>query len=159
MNYPQFLVIDASSYEMDAHPIAMAWSLSDGTIKSTLIQPEDDWQDWDPGVEDLHGISQDTLYQLGETGWEVIKEFEFDLENPHLMVADADRTMELLDKLYDAFGKEPPVEMVPLYEWSKLEDSEQRYQQMEDIRAEMGLSPYRCEDEVRLLLEIWNRQQ
>jgi len=49
--------------------------------------------------------------------------------------------------------------MVPLYEWSKIEDSEQRYQHMEDIRAEMGLSPYRCEDEVRLLLEIWNRQQ
>lgn len=159
MNYPQFLFIDASSYEVESHPIAMAWSLTDGTIKSTMIQPEDDWDDWDTGLEDMHGINQETLQQMGEPGWEVIKEFEFDLENPHFLVQDADRSLDLLDKLYDAFGKEPPVELIPIHQWSSCEDSEQRYQLMEDIRSEMGLSPYRCEDVVRLMLEMWVRQQ
>lgn len=157
--YPQFLAIDASSYEPDAYPVAISWSLSDGTIKSTLIQPDENWEGWDPGLEDLHGISQETLFQLGETGWEVIREFEFDCENPHFLVQDSERMMELLDTLYDAFGKEPPVELVPIKEWSEIQDTEQRYTAMEELRSELGLSPYSSEDNVRLMLEMWVRQQ
>ena len=63
MEYLSFVAIDASSYEDSAHPVAIAWS-SDGTVKTTLIQPDDDWDDWDFALEDLHGISQDTLYQM-----------------------------------------------------------------------------------------------
>ncbi len=82
MEYPSFVAIDASSYEDSAHPVAIAWSLADGTVKTTLIQPDDDWDDWDFALEDLHGISQDTLYQMGETGWSVIRELEADLDQP-----------------------------------------------------------------------------
>src|SRR5690606_3949662 len=69
MSYPQFIAIDGSSFEEHAHPVAIAWSLPDGQIKTTLIAPEDDWDDWDISLQDLHGINPDTLYQRGETGW------------------------------------------------------------------------------------------
>ena len=36
-SYPHFLAIDASSYEDTAVPVAIAWSLQDGTIKTVLI--------------------------------------------------------------------------------------------------------------------------
>lgn len=161
MQYPQFLAIDASSYEMGAHPISIAWSLSDGTIKTTLIQPEDDWQDWDYALEDLHGINQDTLYQLGETGGSVIREFEYDCENTHYLVQNAEASMELLEKLYGAYDKEPPIELVRAEDWFATSNNsyDQIQQTLFDIQNEFTLDVNRCEDRVRMMLEAWVGQQ
>jgi hypothetical protein len=156
MEYPQFLVIDASSYELDGHPIAIAWSLTDGTIKSTLLQPEENWHEWDIGLEDLHGMTQEILIQSGEPVWEAVKEFEFDCENSIYLVQDGERTMELLERMYDAYDKEPGADLIGIHEWHPSE-TEERYQLMEDIRSDLELSPYRCEDNVRLMLEMWVR--
>jgi len=159
--YPQFLAIDASSYEAEAHPISIAWSLSDGSIKTTMIQPEDDWQDWDYALEDLHGINQDTLFQMGETGGSVIREFEYDCNNTHFLVHESEILMELLDKLYDAYGKEPPVELVKAQDWfpenrNSYDDIQQTFF---DVQNELALDINRCEDRVRIMLEAWVRQQ
>ncbi|MDO6750167.1 hypothetical protein Q4563_23210, partial [Gilvimarinus sp. 1_MG-2023] len=72
-------------------PIAIAWSMADGMIKTTLLQPDDGWDDWDYALEDIHGISQDTLYQRGETTWAVVRELENDLEQTFLMTDDPER--------------------------------------------------------------------
>lgn len=154
MQYPQFLVIDASSYELEGHPIAIAWSLTDGTIKSTLIQPEENWYEWDAGLEELHGMTQEILIQSGEPVWEAVKEFEFDCENSYYLVQDAERTMELLERMYDAYDKEPSSDLIGMHEWHPS-DTEERYQLMEDLRSDLELNPHRCEDNVRLMLEMW----
>lgn len=103
-NYPQFIAIDASSFEETAHPVAIAWSMNDGQIKTTLIQPEDDWQDWDISLQDIHGISQDTLYQRGETTWSVVRELDEDSEASLLYYnPQTDPYLpELLEKLYES---------------------------------------------------------
>ena len=111
MSYPHFIAIDGSSWEEHAHPVAIAWSMADGQIKTTLIQPEDDWDDWDISLQDLHGINPDTLYQLGETIWSVIRELENDLEQPHLYADDDVRAGEMLEKLYDACGRDVSFEV------------------------------------------------
>ena len=111
MIYPQFIAIDPSSFEEAAHPVAIAWSLPDGQIKTTLIAPDDEWDDWDISLQDLHGITQDTLYQRGETTWSVIRELEADLENPYLFADQLEPVETLLNKLYDSCDRELSFEI------------------------------------------------
>lgn len=111
MQYPHFIAIDGSSWEEHAHPVAIAWSMADGQIKTTLIQPEDDWDDWDIALGDLHGITPDTLYQRGETVWSVIRELEGDLEQPLLYADDEERVSMLLEKIYEACERDLSIEL------------------------------------------------
>lgn len=146
MSYPQFIAIDGSSFEDHAHPVAIAWSLPDGQIKTTLIAPEDDWDDWDISLQDLHGINPDTLYQLGETVWSVVRELENDLEQPYLYADNADRVTELLEKLYDACNRDLSIEIGEYSEIIKgkaLDESAQYHQT--------------CDDRVHRLLMAWAR--
>ncbi|MDF1763709.1 MAG: hypothetical protein P1U57_09890 [Oleibacter sp.] len=149
MNYPHFFAIDASSYEDNAHPIALAWSMKDGAIKTTLIQPEDDWTEWDFALQDMHGINQETLFQMGETVWSVIRELENDLQSPLLHCDDDVRSDALLEKLYEACGRdvsletqhhleEAPKEFVPS-QW--IDDTDFHHQP--------------CDERVRLMLMLW----
>lgn len=153
MSYPHFIALDGSSFEEEAHPIAIAWSLSDGSIKTVLIQPEDDWEDWDYALEDLHGISQDTLYQRGETPWAVIRELEEDLEQGFLHAAQIDTTQALLERLYDACGREFSLEIgdhrVDLPQVSDLQD----------WYLDSAFDQQPCDERVRLMLLLWANSQ
>ncbi len=149
MEYPSFIAIDASSYEDTAHPVAIAWSLADGTVKTTLVQPDDDWDDWDFALEDLHGISQDTLYQMGETGWSVIRELEADLDQPYLLADDAERCELLLEKLYEAYGKESSIEISAC-------QAEPGLGSLGDWYEDTNFWHQPCDERIRLLLFKWN---
>jgi hypothetical protein len=161
MEYPQFLVIEASSYEENAHPIMMAWSLSDGSIKSTLIQPEDHWDDWDFSLEELHGIQRDTLHQRGETAWSTIKEFEYDCNNTHYLVHHTESTTHLLEQLYDACDKEPSVELIDAKDWfpKSLNNYDSIQQFFFDTQQELGLNTHHCDETVKILLTTWVKLQ
>lgn len=155
MSYPHIIAIDSSSYEDNAHPVAIAWSLSDGSIKTTLIQPEDDWHDWDSALEEILGISQETLHQRGETSWSILRELEQDLEQPLLLSDDIDRTHALLEKIYDACQREMSVE-IDCYSEHVPGDTDV-HSLAEDIRDTLQLDQQLCEDRVHLILEIWAR--
>ncbi|MEL7400196.1 MAG: hypothetical protein AAFN68_06440 [Pseudomonadota bacterium] len=152
MNYPHFLAVDGSSWEEHAHPIAIAWSLADGTIKTTLIQPEDDWHDWDFALEDLHGINQDTLYQRGETGYSVLRELEHDLEQPRVATDDRERVETLLEKLYDSCNRDVSLEI------DDYLDDVRDTSVIAEVREQLQLAEHMCEDRVRLMLEVWARE-
>lgn len=152
MSYPHFLAIDASSYEDSAYPIAIAWSLTDGTIKTTLIQPDDEWEEWDSALEELHGISQDTLYQRGETPWSVIRELENDLEQSYLACDDVDRCERLLETLYDTCQRELSVEIGSYTaDLFQADNKHECREQLSDIRMS-------CDDRVALMLHAWARE-
>lgn len=152
MAYPHFIAIDASSYEDSAYPIAIAWSLADGTIKTTLIQPDDEWDEWDFALEELHGISQDTLYQRGETPWSVIRELENDLEQSYLASDDVDRCELLLEKLYETCQRELSMEIGSYTADLFQPDNKQECcEQLSDIRMS-------CDDRVALMLHAWARE-
>lgn len=143
-NYPQFIAIDASSYEEHAHPVAIAWSLADGQIKTTLIQPEDDWDDWDISLQDLHGITPDTLYQRGETCWSVIRELEMDLEQPFLYADDPAAAFALLEKIYDACDRDLSIE---------IGDHREAIEHAGNISDELRYVP--CDERVHHMLLLW----
>ena len=152
MQYPHFLAVDGSSWEEQAHPIAIAWSLADGSIKTTMIQPEDGWDDWDFALEDLHGINQDTLYQRGETCYSVLRELEHDLEQPRVATDDRERCELLLEKLYEGCGRDVSLEI------DDYLDDVQDTSRIEEVRDQLQLSQQMCEDRVRLMLEVWARE-
>lgn len=149
MNYPQFIAIDASSFEDWAHPVAIAWSLPDGQIKTTLIAPDDEWgDDWDISLQDMHGITPETLHQRGETPWSVIRELEQDLENSYIFADQPDRVEELLDKLYESCSRELNFEIGHFNE---------------QVDNQEALDPYAhfqqpCDERVLQLLQAFARQ-
>lgn len=148
MSYPQFIAIDGSSFEDYAHPVAIAWSLPDGQIKTTLITPEDDWDDWDISLKDLHGIDPDTLHQRGESPWSVIRELEQDLDQSYIYADHQERVETLLGKLYEVCDKELSYEIVDC--------KEELGQAAIDDYAHFKIP---CDERVEAILRAWARQQ
>lgn len=148
MSYPQFIAIDGSSFEDYAHPVAIAWSLPNGQIKTTLVAPEDDWDDWDISLQDLHGINPDTLHQRGETAWSVIRELEHDLDNPYIFADHNERVENLLNKLYEACERELNFEIVNCRE--EIDPNSL------DDYAHFQIS---CDERVETMLKTWAREQ
>ena len=152
MAYPHFIAVDASSYEEEAHPIAIAWSMADGLIKTTLIQPDDGWNDWDYALEDIHGISQDTLYQRGETTWAIVRELENDLEQTWLMTDDPERIEPLLSKIYEACNRELSIE---LGNHGKDITDQTALAEATDQLFHHQLT---CDERVLIMLQLWAKQ-
>ncbi len=152
MAYPHFIAIDSSSYEEEAHPIAIAWSLADGRIKTTLIQPDDGWEDWDYALEDIHGISQDTLYQRGETTWAIVRELENDLDQTYLMTEEEERTEMLLGKIYEACNRELSLEVG---DYSEEISDRESISEATDALFHQQLA---CDERVLVMLQTWARE-
>ena len=69
-DYPGFIAIETG--EDDGLPLAIAWSLPDGRIKQTLIQPDDSWISEDTNVMGSYSIEE--LESLGVSPLDVIRE-------------------------------------------------------------------------------------
>ena len=69
-----FLDCEASSLDRESYPIEVGWCLaSSGAIESHLIIPHPDWLDWDPGAQEVHGVSRRMLFEQGEPGPKVAR--------------------------------------------------------------------------------------
>ena len=153
MEYPCFLAIDASSYEDTAHPVAIAWSLADGTVKTTLIQPDEDWEDWDYALEDLHGITQDTVYERGETPWSVIRELENDIDRPFVQCDEPQRCEVLLQRLYEACGRDLTLDV------GSHSDELSTNVNREEWYLDTAFHNQPCDERVRLMLLLWSENK
>lgn len=60
-----FLDFEASSLADASYPIEVGWVFEDGQGESHLIRPADDWLDWNPGAEAIHGLSRSRLIEEG----------------------------------------------------------------------------------------------
>ena len=65
MATPTFIDIEASSLSEISFPIEVAWSDCDGAVRSYLIRPQWDWNDWSPNAEYLHGLSREEITAKG----------------------------------------------------------------------------------------------
>lgn len=68
LRLPCFTDVEASSLGQNSYPIEIAWNLEDGSIESHLINPYlvEEWTDWDPGAQAVHGLSRAYLADHGE---------------------------------------------------------------------------------------------
>ncbi|MGB8711941.1 MAG: hypothetical protein WCD50_02310 [Onishia taeanensis] len=150
---PGFIAVETG--EEGGLPLAIAWSLNDGRIKHTLIQPDTDWLDDD--MVALGDYSQEELESLGISPLDVIRELETDHFNATLYTAGVSDDEAALSRLFETFGLDPFVEMAPaesLYpdlgagEWSRERGM---------LFAEQGLEPMRPEQEVEVMLMLHRR--
>lgn len=146
---PGFIAIETGDGGL---PVAIAWSLPDGSIKHTLIQPGEHWLDDER--TSLGDYSEEELNSLGVSPLDVIRELENDHFSATLYTAGIIDDEMALSWLFDEYGLDPFVELAPaesLYpqlgigEWSR---------ERSETFGELGLEPLRPEHELQVMLTL-----
>ncbi|MBB3142699.1 hypothetical protein [Halomonas organivorans] len=136
-------------------PLSIAWTLPDGRVKHTLIQPDDDWLDDE--LVSLGAYSLEELSSMGVSPLDVIRELETDHFNATLYTAGVGDDEAALSRLFDTYGLDPFVELAPaesLYadlapgDWSRARG---------ELFGELGLEPLRPEEEIQVMLTLHQR--
>lgn len=156
MEYPRFLVLESSSYEEDAYPIAACWSIADGQLKDVLIRPEDEWTQWDASNEDKHGITRNQIEMVGETVLDVIRELSEDVDKQPVYVKEPYLYQKWLSTLYAAYGAELPFDLLPAGELFNMEEAELE-EELVNLSSNLLLDLKVPEERVRTHLELYQR--
>ncbi|MBW4936251.1 hypothetical protein [Marinobacter sp. F4206] len=149
MKAPRFLDIEYCQTEDALFPIAMAWSLADGRMKTVVITPEDDWlpEDGDLGDFDLRYLEEQGVPLL-----ELARELHEDLPDQTVYVDGLDPDEILVDKIFSAISQEPPFEIAPITELITGLDSDALEDRRRQLMIDEGLEPQLPENGVYALL-------
>lgn len=149
MQLPTFLDIEYCQTDTTLVPVAMAWSLSDGRMKTVVITPEDDWMPEDGELPDL---DQRYLDEQGVPLLEIVRELHEDLPDQTVYVDGLDPDDVLIDLIFSAVGHEPPFELAPISELITDLDRETLEDRRRQIMIDEGLEPQLPENGVYALL-------
>src|SRR5690554_1362119 len=120
VSIPRFLDIEYCQTEDALFPVAIAWSLADGQMKTVELTPEESWLQEDGDLGDI-----DLLY-LEEQGvplLELVQERHQDLPDQTVYVDGIDPDEILVDLIFSAVSQDAPFEVAPVSELiSGLED-------------------------------------
>src|SRR5690554_7433354 len=108
-NMPGFIAVETG--DDGGLPLAIAWTLPDGRVKHTRIQPEDDWLDAE--MVSLGEYSLEELISMGVSPLDVIRELENDHFSDTLYTAGVGDDEAALSRLFDTYGLDPFVELAP----------------------------------------------
>lgn len=151
MDLPQFFALEASSADENAFPIAVAWSLADGTIKTTTICPD---EDWNPQENHDHNVELDVLFDQGASPTDVCLEMNADLDGVNAFCNFSSYDDELLDKLCDSARSEPsfePEHWQAAFQGLSADEIEERF----NFKCrELDLYPETSEDRVRVMVFV-----
>ncbi|MFY0990722.1 hypothetical protein [Halomonas sp. C05BenzN] len=136
-------------------PLAIAWTLRDGRIKHTLIQPDDDWLDDE--LISLGDYSLEELNSIGVSPLDVIRELENDHFSETLYTAGVGDDEAALSRLFDTYGLDPFVELAPAETLYAALDPGAWARARGELFGEMGLEPLRPEHEVEVMLHLHQR--
>ncbi|MFP4136810.1 MAG: hypothetical protein ACLFSR_00465 [Halomonas sp.] len=136
-------------------PLAIAWTLPDGRVKHTLIQPEDDWLEDE--LISLGGYSLEELNGMGVSPLDVIRELENDHFSATLYTAGVGDDEAALSRLFDTYGLDPFVELAPAESLYDALDSGDWSRARGELFGELGLEPLRPEHEVEVMLRLHRR--
>lgn len=146
--YPGFIAIETG--DEDGLPLAIAWSLRDGRIKHTLIQPDESWLDESSTIRSDY--SDEEIEGLGVSPLDVIRELENDHFSATLYTNACGDDEVALSRLFDTYGLDPFVELAPA-EVLYAEVAAGDWQRMRgELFSAHGLEPMRPEQEVEVML-------
>jgi hypothetical protein len=148
---PCFLDIEYYQDDDTLFPTAMAWSLVDGTMKTVVIAPEDDWlpEDGDTGDIDLHYLEEQGVPLI-----ELTRELHQDLPDQTVYVDGLDPDEILIDRIFTAIGQDAPFEVAPITDLITGVDSETLEDERRAFLIEEGLEPQLPENGVYALLML-----
>jgi len=149
MRIPQFLKFEFDDSGPSIFPTAVAWSLTDGRIKTVILMPEDDWLPEDPAdwqVDHQHFKEQ------GAPAIEVIQEMNEDLEETTVYTDGLDPDDELIEVLFETLNQGASFQVAPVAELLNHRDSAELTERYSDLILEEGLDPQIAESGVYALL-------
>ncbi len=152
LNHPVFMTFEATGYEEYSYPYALGWTLDDGRYKSVLIKPEDTWLEWNPS--DSERDRQD-LFDLGESALDVIKELDLDSDSGIIYVEDVDAANLWLSQLFNAYSREIPFEIEPLFQLFPTLSREDFDEERRFLIESNNFSQVSAEDQVIILQSMW----
>jgi hypothetical protein len=146
---PHFLDIEFCQTDDALFPVAIAWSLGDGRMKTVVIEPDDSWF----GDDDLPPeLDRFYLEEQGVPLLELARELNDDLPDQTVYVDGLDPDEILVDRIFSAVKLDAPFEIAPISELItplEFEDLEDRRRQ---LLFDHGLDPQLPENGVYSLL-------
>ncbi len=151
MPEPRFLDIEYCQTEDSLFPIAMAWSVEQGQMKTVVIAPDDEWlpEDGDLGDVDLRYLEEQGVPLI-----EIVQELHQDLPDQTVYVDGLDPDEILIDRLFSAVASEPPFEIAGIESLITSLSREELDDRRRQILADEGLEPQLPENGVYAMLLI-----
>jgi len=148
---PRFLDIEYCQTEDTLFPVAMAWSLENGQMKTVVIAPHDDWipEDGDLGDFDLLYLEEQGVPLI-----EIVRELHQDLPDQTVYVDGMDPDEILIDLIFDAVDSEAPFEIVGIESLITSLSREALDDRRRQLLTDEGLQPQLPENGVYALLLI-----
>lgn len=151
MRIPQFIDIEFADTGEMCFPTAMAWSLEDGSMKTVVIAPDDNWLPDDPESLD---VDLRYLEEQGVPLIELVRDLNEDLSDKTVFVDGIDPDEGLVDLIFDALAMPVPFELATIDNLVKRLSAAE----IEDWRREVlfthGLDPQLPESGVYALLML-----
>lgn len=146
---PRFIDIEYCQTDDALFPVAMAWSLADGRMKTVVIAPEDDWL---PDDGDLGDVDLLYLEEQGVPLIELVHELHQDLPDQTVYVDGLDPDELLVDLIFSGVGQDAPFEIAPITELIPRLDRDSLEDRRHQLMIEEGLEPQLPENGVYALL-------
>lgn len=155
MSLPRFLDIEYCQTDDALFPVAMAWSLADGRMKTVVICPEESWlpEDGDTGDVDLFYLREQGVPLI-----ELARELHEDLPDETVYVDGLDPDEILVDLIFSAVRQEAPFEIAPVSELITHMDQHELEDRRRQLLFEEGLEPQLPENGVYALLLLAREQ-
>lgn len=150
-SFPAFLFVEANDENL---PLAIGWSLPDGQIKHTLIQPLESWEG-DPAT--LADYALETLHASGERPLDVIRELETDHFGDTVYVSGLNDDEAALNRLFNEYGMSPFVTVMPIETLYSGVDADEWRDMRSDLIQEQGLMPMQADHELLIMLMAHQR--
>lgn len=151
MPQPRFLDIEYCQTENTLFPVAMAWSVENGQMKTVVIAPDDSWipEDGDMGNVDLLYLEEQGVPLI-----EIVHELHQDLPDRTVYVDGMDPDEILIDLIFDALGQEPPFEIAGIESLVTSLTREELDDRRRKFLTDEGLQPQLPENSVYAMLLI-----
>ena len=150
-SFPAFIFVETGD---DHLPLAISWSLPDGQIKHTLIQPLESWDGDHTGLGDY---DIDTLHTSGERPLDVLRELESNHCGETVYINGLNDDEEALERLFEEYGMAPFISVESLATLYPDQDPEEWREQRSELVQEQGLTPMQADHELLIMLMLHRR--
>lgn len=148
---PAILDVEASGFGRGSYPIEVGFVEPSGTVFCSLIQPEPDWQHWDPSAELVHGISREILQRHGKpTAW-VAAQINERLSGQTVYCDAWAHDYSWLARLFDSADMMPAFHLQDLRCLLSEAEAACWHQLREQVREELKLDRHRASADARVL--------
>jgi hypothetical protein len=148
---PAVLDIEASGFGRDSYPIEVGFVLPDGQSFCTLIRPAPTWTHWDPGAEEIHHITRETLARHGRSVDEVARLLNERLHGLTVFSDGWSNDYTWLAVLFDEAGQVPRFKLESLRKLLSDTEANQWHDATTRQRAETTLPRHRASNDAKLL--------